>query len=209
MCLQHAEVWRFVNELPCRPLTKAAPYLLAVAGSSPGVSWPRPHRGSLKMFTLGDHMARPSACPRFAPPQEHMCIYAYLADAEPEAVVEGGGGVDDLREAGGGARGAVAEVDALPGDGQPVQRLRPPLVHRDPQPRHPGRLVPELPHLLRRRQPRHQVRRPLLRRQRRVAEREPLLRRRRPAREPRVAAPRHPAQHRQRRHRRHHRRKHA
>jgi hypothetical protein len=67
-CLQHADVCSGAGtpaaELPCRPRTKATAYLLAVAGSSPGVSCPRPHRGSRKMFTFGDQMVSPSAWPR-------------------------------------------------------------------------------------------------------------------------------------------------
>jgi hypothetical protein len=81
----------------------------------------------------------------------------YLADAEPQVVVEGGGGEQHLREAGGGAHGA-GEVEALAGVGQPVERLVPPLVRGHAQPRHAGRHVAELRHLLRRRHPGHQVR---------------------------------------------------
>lgn len=111
----------------------------------------------------------------------------YLTDAEPEVVVEGGGREQHLREAGGGADGGV-EVEPLARGGQTVQRLVPPLVPGDAEPRDPRRLVAQLRDLLRGRQPGHQVRRALRRGQRHVAEREALrrLRGRRAARERRV-----------------------
>lgn len=118
-----------------------------------------------------------------------VAYVTYLADAEPEVVVEGGGGEQHLREAGGGADATHGvEVEPLARGGQTMQRLVPPLVSGDAQPRDPRRLVAELRDLLRGRQPGHQVGGPLRRRQRHVAEREALgrLRGRRAARERRV-----------------------
>lgn len=42
-------------------------------------------------------------------------------------------------------------------EGNPMKCLRPPLVRRDAEPRHRGRRVDELGHLLVHRQPRHEV----------------------------------------------------
>lgn len=39
---------------PWKPETNIAPYSPFNTGSSPGVSWPRPHLGSRKMLTFGD-----------------------------------------------------------------------------------------------------------------------------------------------------------
>jgi hypothetical protein len=85
-------------------------------------------------------------------------VYTYPADTVPEALVEGGGGEQHLRQAGDPEDGAV-EPQAVSPVGEPVQPLRPPFVRRHAQPRHPRRLVAYLRHLLRHRQPRHQVRR--------------------------------------------------
>ena len=98
-------------------------------------------------------------------------MYVYLADAVPEVRVEGGGGEDDLREAGGGAERAV-EVDAAARVSDPVERLGPPLVRRHAEPRDGRGLVPELRDLLRHRQPRDEVVHAPVDGQRRVAERD-------------------------------------
>lgn len=110
----------------------------------------------------------------------------YLADELPEGGVERRGGADDLRERGGaGERAAEPHPGARVGHA--VERLRPPLVPGDAQPRHAGGVVHQQPHLLGARQPRHQVARPRPRRQRPPAERQ---RRRRPARGARERRPR-------------------
>ncbi|RWW09680.1 hypothetical protein GW17_00026818 [Ensete ventricosum] len=98
----------------------------------------------------------------------------------PESGIEGGRGGDDLGEAG-GAREGAAEADSGPGVGHPVQRLRPPLVPGDAQPRHPRRGVDQQRHLLRHRQPADQVPRPGPDRLTPLAERQPRRRTPRPA----------------------------
>lgn len=85
--------------------------------------------------------------------------------------IEGGGGEDDLREAGGaGDRAAVGDAAAVAGDA--VQRLRPPLVGGDAEARHGGRRVDQLRDLLVQCQPRHEVASSLRNRQRSPAEAE-------------------------------------
>ncbi len=60
-CLQHAEALRYRPSSPsCMPRTKAAAYSPLQKGSSPGVSWPRPHRGSRKMLMLGAQNVSPA-----------------------------------------------------------------------------------------------------------------------------------------------------
>lgn len=69
-------------------------------------------------------------------------------DRRPEGAVEGGGGEDDLGEAGGGLDGAV-EGDAGAIGGEAVEGLRPPLVMRDAEAGDGGGVVGELLDLLR------------------------------------------------------------
>ena len=57
--LAQAAALRYLGWSPCKPVTKAAAISPAKKGSSPQVSWPRPQRGSRKMFTLGDQKVRP------------------------------------------------------------------------------------------------------------------------------------------------------
>ena len=71
----------------------------------------------------------------------------YLCNAVPEGGVEGGGGEDDLGEHGGGLDGA-AEADPLPVAGDAVQRLGPPLVRGDAEPRNGGGRINQLRNLL-------------------------------------------------------------
>ena len=49
-----------------KPKTKFSPYLPLRSGSSPGVSWPRPHRGSRRMFRFGDQNVKPFVTPSLA-----------------------------------------------------------------------------------------------------------------------------------------------
>ncbi|BAS91255.1 Os04g0640750, partial [Oryza sativa Japonica Group] len=108
-----------------------------------------------------------------------------------EHIAHRGGGEDGLREAG-GAGDERREAGAGADVGDAVQRLRPPLVRRDPQPRQRRLLVHQEPHLLRQRQPPQQVRRPRRAALRPVAEPVPGHRRvRRVAREHRRLRPRH------------------
>jgi hypothetical protein len=108
-------------------------------------------------------------------------VYTYPTDAVPEALVEGGGGEQHLRQAGDPADGAV-EPQAVSPVGEPVQPLRPPFVRRHAQPRHPRRLsaTPSPP-------PSAATPGPPRRRQGPVAERQAARRCRRTAREWRAA----------------------
>ena len=45
---------------PCSPCTNAAAYAPVSSGSSPGISWLRPQRGSIARLTLGVQYDRPS-----------------------------------------------------------------------------------------------------------------------------------------------------
>ncbi|EAZ32164.1 hypothetical protein OsJ_16369 [Oryza sativa Japonica Group] len=85
-----------------------------------------------------------------------VLLHADLANGAEEGGVEGGGGEDGLREAG-GAGDERREAGAGADVGDAVQRLRPPLVRRDPQPRQRRLLVHQEPHLLRQRQPPQQL----------------------------------------------------
>jgi hypothetical protein len=95
----------------------------------------------------------------------------YPSDELPERGVERRGGADDLRERG-GAREGAAEPHPGPRVRHAVQRLGPPLVAGHPEPRHPGRVVHQQPHLLGAGQPGHEVPRPRPQRQRLPAERQ-------------------------------------
>lgn len=94
---------------------------------------------------------------------------SYPSDLLPERGVERRGGRDDLGEAGGPGEGA-AELGPGPDVGDPVERLGPPLVPLDAQPRHGGRIVDEQPDLLLQRQPPEEVLHPHMDRQARPAE---------------------------------------
>lgn len=76
-----------------------------------------------------------------------------------------------MREAG-GAHDFARESNAPPVERNAVQRLRPPLVRRDAQPRNRRSRAHQLRYLLVQRQPRNQVLHSLLNRQGRVAESE-------------------------------------
>ena len=56
------------------PVMYPTVYLLASSGSSPGVSWPRPHRGSRNTLMLGAHKVSPSACPLLYTPRASLPI---------------------------------------------------------------------------------------------------------------------------------------
>lgn len=86
--------------------------------------------------------------------------------------IEGGSGEDDLRERGGGANGAI-EPDAV-SVSDAVQRLRPPLVGGNPEPRNGRSGADELGDFLIQRETRNEVTHPLADGQSGIAERKRL-----------------------------------
>lgn len=70
-------------------------------------------------------------------------------EGPPEGAVEGGGGDDDLGEAGGGGDGAGCEVDAGAVGGDAVEGLGPPLVAGEAEAGDGGGVVGELGDLFR------------------------------------------------------------
>lgn len=88
-------------------------------------------------------------------------LQIHLTNLVPVEDIEGSCGEDDLREAGSGID-APTEVNPSPASGHAVQRLGPPLVGRDAEPRHPRGGAHQLGHLLVQCEPRHQVPQPHL-----------------------------------------------
>lgn len=105
----------------------------------------------------------------FFPKKKKILEYSHPSDLLPERRIEGSSRRNDLREAGGGGEQA-AKPGAGPHIGDAVQRLRPPFVAGDPQPRHRGRVVHQQQDLLGQRQPSDQIRHAKRYRQRRLAE---------------------------------------
>lgn len=104
---------------------------------------------------------------------ETQVIRTHLPDCFPQGCVEGGGGGDDLREAGGG-REVTLESSPGPHVRDPVKSLRPPLVPLDPEPGDCRGIVHQQLDLLLQCEPSDEVPHPLRGRSRDLAEGEVL-----------------------------------